>query len=150
MRAFPDCSFLCAIHRLQDNSSRATAWLRRSGEALSLSALLVFEFRQSIRLQNFLFAGDRTRGFPPTEGARMLVSLHSDLATGAARLVTTDWLQILSVAERVSAQHTVAGGHRTVDVLHVATALHLGAREFLTFDARQASLATAEGLEVRP
>jgi predicted nucleic acid-binding protein len=33
--------------------------------------------------------------------------------------------------------------------LHVATALHLGAEEFLTFDANQKRLAVAEGLTVR-
>jgi len=37
-----------------------------------------------------------------------------------------------------------------VDVLHVATALHLGAREFLTFDANQRKLAAAEKLKVTP
>jgi len=39
-------------------------------------------------------------------------------------------------------------GHRDFDVLHVATALHLGASEFLTFDANQKRLAQAEGLVV--
>ena len=42
------------------------------------------------------------------------------------------------------------GGHRSLDVLHVATALHLGAREFLTFDANQRKLAAAEKLKVKP
>ena len=32
--------------------------------------------------------------------------------------------------------------------LHVATALHLGAKEFLTFDGNQKKLAEAEGLVV--
>jgi predicted nucleic acid-binding protein len=36
-----------------------------------------------------------------------------------------------------------------MDILHVATALHLGATEFLTFDANQKELAEAEGLVVR-
>jgi predicted nucleic acid-binding protein len=44
----------------------------------------------------------------------------------------------------------MTGGHRSLDVLHVATALHLGAREFLTFDANQRKLATAEKLKVKP
>jgi len=40
----------------------------------------------------------------------------------------------------------MTGGHRSLDVLHVATALHLGAQEFLTFDANQIKLARAEKL----
>jgi predicted nucleic acid-binding protein len=35
------------------------------------------------------------------------------------------------------------------DILHVATALHLGVKEFLTFDANQKLLAEAEGMNVR-
>ena len=34
------------------------------------------------------------------------------------------------------------------DILHVATALHLASPEFLTFDANQRTLATAEGMDV--
>jgi predicted nucleic acid-binding protein len=37
---------------------------------------------------------------------------------------------------------------RTLDTLHVACALELGAREFWTFDERQAKLAKATGLTV--
>jgi len=37
-----------------------------------------------------------------------------------------------------------------MSTLHLATALHLGAREFLSFDARQRRIAAAEGLAVSP
>jgi predicted nucleic acid-binding protein len=57
---------------------------------------------------------------------------------------------VLRRAEELSNRHTIAGGHRSFDILHVATALHLGAREFLTFDTNQRKLATAEKLKVKP
>jgi len=41
-------------------------------------------------------------------------------------------------------------GYRAFDVLHVATALTLSARVFLTFDGDQAALAKAAGLKVKP
>jgi len=37
-----------------------------------------------------------------------------------------------------------------MDILHVATALHLGAREFLSFDGNQRKLARAEGMKAKP
>jgi len=37
-------------------------------------------------------------------------------------------------------------GRRTLDLLHVACALEIGASAFLTFDKRQASLAKRAGL----
>jgi predicted nucleic acid-binding protein len=49
---------------------------------------------------------------------------------------------------RLRHAHTLADGHRLADILHVATALHLGAMEFLTFDSNQKKLAEREGLVV--
>ena len=40
------------------------------------------------------------------------------------------------------------GRHRLADILHVATAVHLGGAQFLTFDANQKKLAEAEGMVV--
>jgi predicted nucleic acid-binding protein len=39
---------------------------------------------------------------------------------------------------------------RSLDLLHVATALEIGAMEFLSFDDRQRRTARAEGLNVLP
>jgi len=41
-----------------------------------------------------------------------------------------------------------ANGWRFADILHVATALQLGAETFLTFDDNQCALAETEGLVV--
>jgi predicted nucleic acid-binding protein len=46
--------------------------------------------------------------------------------------------------------HTPVIGARSLDVLHVAAALVLGATEFCTLDTRQANLAKAAGLHVQP
>ena len=53
-------------------------------------------------------------------------------------------------AKWLSSQHTISGGYRSFDILHVAAALELGAKEFLTFDARQTALAEAENFAVKP
>ena len=53
-------------------------------------------------------------------------------------------------AEDLAAAHTETLGVRSFDLLHVALAMTLGATEFLTFDARQAVLAKAAGLKVKP
>jgi predicted nucleic acid-binding protein len=50
--------------------------------------------------------------------------------------------------EQLSADHTAATLCRTLDTLHVALALELGATEFCTFDHRQAALASLAGLTV--
>ena len=46
--------------------------------------------------------------------------------------------------------HTPTIGSPSLDILHVATALALGATEFCTFDTRQGKLARLAGLRVQP
>jgi len=85
-------------------------------------------------------------GFGLAEGKAMLRDLQSDLSTGVLEVLPVDWLGVFSLAEMLSAKHTERGGHRFADILHVATALQLGASIFWTFDANQRGLAVAEGL----
>lgn len=148
MTAYPDTSFLCAIYREQDHSPAADAWLAANLGPLHVAGLLEFEFLQSIELQVWLHGQDRTRGFGRREADLMRRDWEQDLATGAVKLVPCELSDVLRFAARLSEQHTAGGGHRTLDVLHVATAVHLGLREFLTFDRRQRALAKAAGLKL--
>ena len=79
----------------------------------------------------------------------MLEILQANIVAGLLMIPPfEDWAKVYSIAEELSAQHTRQGGHRSFDLLHVATALHLKAGRFLTFDTRQAELAKAAGLKV--
>jgi predicted nucleic acid-binding protein len=148
MNVFPDTSFLCAVYRTQDNSPRADAWMLTRSGPLPVSSFLLLEFRQSVRFQTRLFSLDRSKGYSSAEATRMLRDLQSDLATGILQVTAVDWADVHRIAEELSAKHTAAGGHRLNDILHVATALHLGTAEFLTFDTNQKKLAEAEGMTV--
>ncbi|HEV3271869.1 MAG TPA: PIN domain-containing protein [Candidatus Methylacidiphilales bacterium] len=147
MSPFPDTSFLCALYREQDNSKRADRKFNLLREPLPVSSLLLLEFRQSVRLQIGLHDRDKTRGFSRTEGTRMLEVLKSDLDSGVLKTVSVEWVAVHAIAERLSDECTISGCHRLTDILHVATSLHLGAGEFLTFDANQKRLARAAGLK---
>lgn len=150
MIAYPDTSFLCALYVAQSTSVGAIDHYRRMKEPLHVSALLLGEFRQSVRFQIFRHSRDVTQGYTRQEGLQALAALQSNLDVGALLIVPPEWADVMAIAERVSAQHTIARGHRFLDVLHVATALHLGATEFLSCDAIQRKLAVAEGLKVEP
>lgn len=148
MSCFPDTSFLCALYRTQLNSGLADQFMAGLDTALPVSSLLLLEFRQSVRQQIRLHQNDRSKGFPRTEGQQMLNDLQIDLNTGLLTARPVDWSAVHQRAEALSSAHTVAAGHRLADILHVATALHLGVTAFLTFDANQKKLAEAEGLIV--
>jgi predicted nucleic acid-binding protein len=76
----------------------------------------------------------------------MIAKVGEHLEGGKLKLAHCDFFNVLVVAERISKSRTFSGGHRSFDVLHVATALELEAREFLSFDSNQNKLAAAEGL----
>ena len=148
MSAYPDASFLCSLYRLQRNSYEAVVYHKSMPTRLWVSSLLLLEFRQSIRFQMRLFALDRSKGFAKTEGMAMLRALQSDLSHGVFEMTAPDWADVHRIADMLSEKHTEENGHRMTDILHVATALHLGAEEFLTFDTNQKRLASASGMKV--
>jgi predicted nucleic acid-binding protein len=148
MSAYPDASYLCSLYRLQRNSYEAVVYHKSMPTRLWVSSLLLLEFRQSIRFQMRLFALDRSKGFAKTEGMAMLRALQSDLSHGVFEMTAPDWADVHRIADMLSEKHTEENGHRMTDILHVATALHLGAEEFLTFDTNQKRLASASGMKV--
>ena len=148
MNAYPDTSFLCALYRTQDNSPRALAYRDAMTEPLHVTRLLLWEFRQSVRFQAFRHSKNREVGHPLHEAERMIEKLTEHLGLGLVKLEDCDFINILVTSERISKSRTFTGGHRSFDILHVATAIELGAKEFLSFDANQIQLAGAEGLTI--
>jgi predicted nucleic acid-binding protein len=148
--AYPDTSFLCAFYVKQSNSPAAAAHAATMQEPLHVAAFLAYEFRQSLRFQVWRHSANPREGLAPVDAQTALSQFSADLATGVAVLEPCSFQDVFRRAEDLSNRHTVAGGHRSFDVLHVATALHLGARQFLTFDTKQRKLAAVEGLAIKP
>ncbi|HEX3628271.1 MAG TPA: type II toxin-antitoxin system VapC family toxin [Verrucomicrobiae bacterium] len=79
--------------------------------------------------------------------AGALADFGGDFSAG--HLVQADilWRAALNRAAELSQNHTPKLGTRSLDVLHVACAVELRCRYFLTFDVRQQELAAAVGLK---
>ncbi len=150
MSAFADTSFLCALHVPLSHSPRAIAWYEKSREQVIVAGLVPYEFRQSVRLQIFRHRTDRTAGFDAKTGMTAISQFDANLRTTSFSVVPVEWADVLDLAENLSSRFTDMQGHRSLDILHVATALHLRIRRFLTFDERQHKLAQAAGLIVGP
>jgi predicted nucleic acid-binding protein len=148
MTTYPDTSFLCAFYVKQSNSPSAAAHAATMREPLHVTALLAYEFRQSLRFQTWRHSANRLEGIAPADAQAALLQFERDLADGVAILAPCHCQEVFRRAEDLSKQYTSVNGHRSFDILHVATALQLGAKEFLTFDANQRKLATAEKLTV--
>jgi predicted nucleic acid-binding protein len=79
------------------------------------------------------------------EARRVQTQLERDIESGL--WVTVDMPEsVWDVCSDLARRHGVRLGIRTLDSLHVAAAVQLGAKAFWTFDERQAKLAVVEGL----
>lgn len=145
---YADTSFLCSSYRNQEHTPIADRIRESLNEPLHFTSLLEFEFLQAIELQVWLHSKDKTRGYTRREADGMIRDWENDIATGLNRLVPFDMDAVLRRSRVLSGQTTASGGHRTLAIFHVATAVHLGAKRFLTFDDRQRALALHAGLEV--
>jgi predicted nucleic acid-binding protein len=141
-----DTSFLHSLYVVDAHTPEARARLQeiRRPEGLVLSPFHQYELPNAVRLSVFRGLRDAAAG-----GA-ILAAFEADLASGYFDVPTCNLASVLIEAKRLSAVHTVMGGHRAFDILHVAAALHLGVNEFLTFDFNQRKLALAAGLKPGP
>lgn len=75
-------------------------------------------------------------------------AVEDDLAQGRNKLTDIAWRAVLTTATHISRLYTPAIGCRTLDLIHVASALELDLKKFVSFDHRQQQLAKAVGLRV--
>jgi predicted nucleic acid-binding protein len=142
MTAYADTGFLCSLYAPDAHTRRVVARMQRQALPLPLTWLHQLEFRNALRLR--VFRGEIT---PPQRDAS-LNALLADVAAGVLAGAAPPLADILTEAERLSALHTDTIGTRSLDVLHVSSALVLGLNELLSFDHRQLALAKAAGLKV--
>jgi predicted nucleic acid-binding protein len=89
------------------------------------------------------------RGLMETaNAAAALLDFQTDVAEGRLKLVDTLWRRTLDLATDLSDRHTARLGTRTLDVLHVASAVTLETKVFVSYDKRQRALAKAVGLRL--
>ena len=144
MKTYADTSFLVRIYLTQSDSPKALAFMRDFRDPLPFTPLHRHELRNAIRLAVFRREIDAARRKAAFE------DIESDLAEGILAHVPIPWTNTFRESEQLGAAHTEDMGVRGIDLLHAGAAIALGAKEFLTFDTRQADLAKAAGLKVKP
>lgn len=142
MSAYADTGFIISLMTPDANSRAATGRMGKQDLPLLWTWLHELEFRNALRLR--VFRKELTRA----EVDRTIAQMLADLAAGIYLRREPDPSQLALEAESLSAGWSAKLGTRSLDVLHVACALELGASEFLTFDKRQAALAKAAGMSV--
>jgi predicted nucleic acid-binding protein len=139
---YADPSALAKLYLHEPESRTVTAWRAKLGGSLAVTLFGRLELANAIGLAAY-------RGFV-TKAVRKsaLGALDDDFAQGRCVVVDLVWREALRRAEEISREETAVLGCRSLDILHVASALTLKRRRFLTFDLRQQKLARALGLKL--
>ena len=82
--------------------------------------------------------------------SQSIAAFELDIATERGLRPTYAAAVVEQKADELSRTHSAILGCRTLDIIHVAAAVVIGATEFVTFDGRQAALAKLAGLAVKP
>lgn len=141
---YADTSFLAALYVRDAHSERAAREQRRRRAPLPMIPLHELELRDAIRLCVF------RRQMSSVQARKALAFLDDDLKTGVLAATDLSLAGVWVRASDLSARHTTRIGCRSLDILHVAAALELGAVRFLSFDGRQRQLARRAGLRIGP
>jgi hypothetical protein len=102
------------------------------------------EVKNAIRLKAF------RNEITAEEMNQSISTFQQDVSTGLWQRPEYIAVIVEQKAQELSARHSKVIGCRTLDILHVAAAIVLGAQDFVTFDARQGTLAKLAGLTAKP
>ena len=139
---YVDPSALARLYIHQAGSREISAWRAKLGGALQVTHHGRTEVINAICRSAFL-------GHLDNDGlAEALADFTADFASGRLDQADLLWRAALNRAAELSRSHTPKLGTRSLDVLHVACALELKLRHFLTFDQGQQKLAVAMGLKL--
>jgi predicted nucleic acid-binding protein len=141
LSAYADTSFLVSLYVLDANSALAAASMEQARLPILLTPFGGLELTNAISLRLF------RRELPSSKVKATQALVRKDLADGILLLKPLPE-GLFDRAMQMARRRTPQLGTRTLDILHVASALELKAEMLYTFDHNQARLAKAEGLPV--
>jgi predicted nucleic acid-binding protein len=138
--SYCETSFLVSLYTPDANSVKAASYIAKAGGPFPLTPFGEAELANAMELR--VFRREVTSG----EAKTALATLASHIASGVFYTAPMP-AAVYDMSMRLSRKHTATLGTRTLDILHVASALALKAERFYTFDRRQAQLARLAGLK---
>jgi len=128
---YVDPSALLTLYLHQQESKMMNSWRSRADGPIAVTHHGRVEITNGICLAAF------RKAITAAAMRDALESLDEDFDSGACVQADLLWRATLKRAGELSRRHTPTLGCRSLDVLHVACALELGFKNFLTSDRRQ-------------
>lgn len=139
MSAYADTSFLVSLYSPDSNSADAARRMQREPLPLFLTPLGELELANALQLRLF------RKEIRSAEARAGYALFRADMRDGILSMKSLP-AAIYTQAKLLGLRWTAKIGVRSLDIIHVAAALALGAETFNTFDVRQRRLARAVGL----
>ena len=142
MNCYYDTGLLLKLYTDEPESGAVQAFAVENAQPIPFLSLHQSECASALHLKAF-------RGECSVAHAnRALADIQEDLRAGVLHAFLPDWEAVWRQCTDMAQSHAHLIGCRTLDTLHVACALELGFRHFVTSDARQTALAERAGMVV--
>ena len=138
---YVDTSVVVKLYIKEAYSQKVSAWIRANDEAISKTVFHELEFTNAIKLKQF------RNEMTSNEAETVLSQFKKHETDGIFYRPAINWPDAFARSLKLSKNHTETIGSRSLDVIHVALALSMGADRFFTFDEKQSQLAAAAGLQ---
>lgn len=139
---YVDTSVLVKLYIKEAYSRKASEWIRANNEAIPKTVFHELEFTNAIQLKLF------RKEISDKQAGIVLKRFNEHEKEGIFYAPPINWAHIFAVCLDLSNNYTKSTGSRSLDIIHVASALTMGAERFFTFDTKQAQLASAAGLQI--
>jgi predicted nucleic acid-binding protein len=144
MNAYFDTAIILKLYVQEATSPDAVRLANECPTPYLLTPWQEIEARTALRLKAF------RKEITAAEMEASLEAFEEDILSGRWKTPEYKEATVWRFARDLSDRHAAKIGCRTLDLLHVAVALSLGVKTFVTFDERQRAVAKLEGLTVKP
>lgn len=139
---YVDTSVIVKLYIKEEYSLEVSHWIRKNNEAIPLTRFHELEFTNAVYLKQL-----RTE-MTKEQVLFVLSKFDEHQRRGVYYRPQINWVDTINLALDLSQSHTKTAGSRSLDIIHVASALAIKANRFLTLDKRQSALADLAGLTV--
>jgi predicted nucleic acid-binding protein len=144
MDAYFDSAIIVKLYVQEATSPDAIRLVRAYAAPYVLTQWQALEVKNAIRLKAC------RAEITAAQMNQSIAAFEEDIASGCWQRPAYTAAAVEQKAGELSAGHSATLGCRTLDIIHVAAALVLGTKDFVTFDTRQGALAKQVGLTVKP
>ena len=144
MSATADSSLIVALYLNEADSARADAACASVAPPIRLTDW------HRVEIANAFQRAVKNTRITAEQATQLWQDFSDDVATGRFEITQVAHTAVLARTLTLTQKHTATTGTRSLDLIHIASALEIGATDFLSFDSRQRQTATAEGFNVLP